>query len=96
MKTLTITEERGLLGYWLKRAAAGEDIGFMFDGKNCGLAPQWKWSPRKVIGRGMIGKGIKDMLWFIPLPNIPLPLFFRLCEEPNERRRETVVRARCI
>jgi hypothetical protein len=31
----------------------------------------------KVIGRGMIGKGIKDMIWFITLPNIPLPLFFR-------------------
>ncbi len=31
----------------------------------------------KVIGRGMIGRGMKDMTFgFIPLPNIPLPLFF--------------------
>jgi hypothetical protein len=31
MKTLTITEGRGRLGYWLKQAAQGEDIGFMFE-----------------------------------------------------------------
>jgi antitoxin (DNA-binding transcriptional repressor) of toxin-antitoxin stability system len=39
MKTLTITEGRGRLGYWLKRAAEGEDIGFMFDGKIVALRP---------------------------------------------------------
>jgi hypothetical protein len=39
MKTLTITEGRGRLGYWLKRAAAGEDIGFMFEGKIVALRP---------------------------------------------------------
>src|ERR1035441_7613853 len=33
MKTLTITEGRGRLGYWLKKAAQGEDVGFMFEGK---------------------------------------------------------------
>jgi hypothetical protein len=33
MKTLTITEGRGRLGYWLKKAAQGDDIGFMIDGK---------------------------------------------------------------
>ena len=33
MKTLTITEGRGRLGYWLKKAVAGEDIGFLFEGK---------------------------------------------------------------
>jgi hypothetical protein len=39
MKTLTITEGRGRLGYWLKKAAQGEDIGFMFDGKIVALRP---------------------------------------------------------
>ena len=39
MKTLTITEGRGRLGYWLKKAAAGEDIGFMFEGKIVALRP---------------------------------------------------------
>jgi hypothetical protein len=39
MKTLTITEGRGRLGYWLKRAAQGEDIGFMIDGKIVALRP---------------------------------------------------------
>jgi hypothetical protein len=33
MKTLTITEGRGRLRYWLKKAAQGEDIGFMVDGR---------------------------------------------------------------
>jgi hypothetical protein len=39
MKTLTITEGRGRLGYWLKQAAQGEDIGFMFEGKVVALRP---------------------------------------------------------
>jgi hypothetical protein len=39
MKTLTITEGRGRLGYWLKKAAQGEDIGFIFDGKIVALRP---------------------------------------------------------
>ncbi len=39
MKTLTITEGRGRLGYWLKKAARGEDIGFMFEGKVVALRP---------------------------------------------------------
>jgi len=39
MKTLTITEGRGRLGYWLKKAAQGDDIGFMFDGKVVALRP---------------------------------------------------------
>jgi hypothetical protein len=39
MKTLTITEGRGRLGYWLKKAAQGEDIGFMFEGKVVALRP---------------------------------------------------------
>ena len=39
MKTLTITEGRGRLGYWLKKAAEGEDIGFMFEGKVVALRP---------------------------------------------------------
>ena len=39
MKTLTITEGRGRLGYWLKKAAQGEDIGFRFDGKIVALRP---------------------------------------------------------
>jgi hypothetical protein len=33
MKTLTITEGRGRLGYWLKKATEGEDVGFVFNGK---------------------------------------------------------------
>jgi len=37
MKTLTITEGRGRLGYWLKKAAEGEDVGFVFDGKIAAL-----------------------------------------------------------
>jgi hypothetical protein len=39
MKTLTITEGRGRLGYWLKRAAQGDDIGFMCEGKVVALRP---------------------------------------------------------
>lgn len=39
MKTLTITQGRGRLGYWLKKAAQGEDIGFMIDGKIVALRP---------------------------------------------------------
>jgi hypothetical protein len=39
MKTLTITEGRGRLGYWLKKAVQGEDIGFMFEGKVVALRP---------------------------------------------------------
>ena len=39
MKTLSITEGRGRLGYWLKRAAQGEDIGFLQDGKVIALRP---------------------------------------------------------
>lgn len=39
MKTLTITEGRGRLGYWLKRAAQGEDIGFVIEGKIVALRP---------------------------------------------------------
>ena len=39
MKTLTITEGRGRLGYWLKKATRGEDIGFLFEGKVVALRP---------------------------------------------------------
>ncbi len=39
MKTLTITEGRGRLGYWLKKATQGEDVGFMFEGKIVALRP---------------------------------------------------------
>ena len=39
MKTLTITQGRGRLGYWLKKAAQGEDIGFVVDGKIVALCP---------------------------------------------------------
>lgn len=39
MKTLTITEGRGRLGYWLKKAAQGEDVGFIVDGKVVALRP---------------------------------------------------------
>lgn len=39
MKTLTITEGRGRLGYWLKKATEGQDIGFMFEGKVVALRP---------------------------------------------------------
>jgi hypothetical protein len=39
MKTLTITEGRGRLGYWLKKAVEGEDIGFVFEGKVVALRP---------------------------------------------------------
>ncbi len=39
MKTLTITEGRGRLGYWLKKASQGEDIGFVVDGKIVALRP---------------------------------------------------------
>lgn len=39
MKTLTITEGRGRLGYWLKKAVHGEDIGFVFEGKVVALRP---------------------------------------------------------
>jgi hypothetical protein len=39
MKTLTITEGRGRLGYWLKKAAKGEDIGFVIEGQIVALRP---------------------------------------------------------
>jgi antitoxin (DNA-binding transcriptional repressor) of toxin-antitoxin stability system len=39
MKTLTITEGRGRLGYWLKKATQGEDIGFMVEGRIVALRP---------------------------------------------------------
>lgn len=39
MKTLTITEGRGRLGYWLRKATQGEDIGFLFEGKVVALRP---------------------------------------------------------
>jgi hypothetical protein len=39
MKTLTITEGRGRLGYWLKKATEGEDIGFVFGDKIVALRP---------------------------------------------------------
>ncbi len=39
MKTLTITEGRGRLGYWLKKATEGDDIGFVFEGKVVALRP---------------------------------------------------------
>lgn len=39
MKTLTITEGRGRLGYWLKKATEGEDVGFVIDGKIVALRP---------------------------------------------------------
>ena len=39
MKTLTITEGRGRLGHWLKKATQGEDIGFVFGGKIVALRP---------------------------------------------------------
>jgi hypothetical protein len=39
MKTLTVTEGRGRLGYWLKKATEGEDIGFVVEGKIVALRP---------------------------------------------------------
>ena len=39
MKTLTITEGRGRLGYWLKKAVQGEDVGFVFEGQVVALRP---------------------------------------------------------
>jgi antitoxin (DNA-binding transcriptional repressor) of toxin-antitoxin stability system len=39
MKTLTITEGRGRLGHWLKKATEGEDVGFVVDGKIVALRP---------------------------------------------------------
>ena len=39
MKTLTITEGRGRLGFWLKKAVAGEDVGFVLGGKIVALRP---------------------------------------------------------
>ncbi len=39
MKTLTITEGRGRLGFWLKKAIEGEDVGFVFGDKIVALRP---------------------------------------------------------
>lgn len=39
MKTLTITDGRARLGHWLKRAIAGEDVGFMLEGHIVALRP---------------------------------------------------------
>ncbi len=39
MKTLTITEGRGRLGYWLNQALRGQDIGFICGDKIVALRP---------------------------------------------------------
>jgi hypothetical protein len=39
MKTLTITEGRGRLCYWLKKATEGQDIAFIVEGKIVALRP---------------------------------------------------------
>ena len=39
MKTLTVTEGRGRLGYWLKKATEGKDVGFIIGGKIVALRP---------------------------------------------------------
>jgi hypothetical protein len=39
MRTLTITEGRARLGYWLKKAVEGDDISFVFEGKIVALRP---------------------------------------------------------
>ncbi len=39
MKTLTVTEGRGRLGYWLRKAVQGEDIGFLFEGTVVAIRP---------------------------------------------------------
>jgi len=39
MKNLTVTEGRGRLGHWLKKAVAGEDIGFVIGDKIVALRP---------------------------------------------------------
>lgn len=39
MKTLTVAAGQARLGYWLKRAIKGEDIGFVVDGVVVGLRP---------------------------------------------------------
>jgi len=39
MKTLSVTESREKLGYWLKRAIRGEDIGVVVDGVVVALRP---------------------------------------------------------
>jgi hypothetical protein len=39
MKTLAVTAARQKLGYWLKRALDGEDIGIVMGGEVVGLRP---------------------------------------------------------
>jgi hypothetical protein len=39
MKTLTITEGRGRLGYWVQKAIEGKDVAFVLDGKIVALRP---------------------------------------------------------
>ena len=39
MKTLAVTAARQKLGYWLKRALDGDDIGIVMDGEVIGLRP---------------------------------------------------------
>ena len=39
MKTLSVSEGRRRLGYWLKKAANGEDIGFTIPGQVIALRP---------------------------------------------------------
>jgi len=63
MKTLTITEGRGRLGYWLKKAVAGEDIGFVMGDKVVALRPvevysgdyalqEYGWTPEEMAKAG--------------------------------------------
>ena len=39
VKTLSVSEGRKRLGYWLKKAVQGEDIAFAFEGKVVALRP---------------------------------------------------------
>jgi antitoxin (DNA-binding transcriptional repressor) of toxin-antitoxin stability system len=39
MKIITIAQGRSRLAYWLKKAAEGKDIGFMYQGKIVALRP---------------------------------------------------------
>jgi antitoxin (DNA-binding transcriptional repressor) of toxin-antitoxin stability system len=39
MKTLSVAEGRQNLGAWLKRALAGEDVGFVVEGRVVALRP---------------------------------------------------------
>jgi hypothetical protein len=60
MKTLTVTDGRARLGYWLKRAIKGDDIGFVMDGLVEDLG-RWRRARRLMLGLPLRTQSLKNL-----------------------------------